>query len=239
MTILSKTTALVSSLLAMNSTMSTPKEYIKLEIIEEKTVTPDIVIRPGEYPNKPGKRIYLSENQIYDFNIPKDIPIHKDKGGYYIHEFDINLKLSKAIDKKLKGLGVNTNLQVAKDKFQDLNQAGRIAKATGTKAYLSVHHDCYNGNAKGYHFITNVGDTDATLAQRLSNSIANGAVPTRANATNNGYIGELNQTGDIINILGEFGFFDNLEELQNIISDEQVDYVSTQIASELAVILKH
>lgn len=235
MTILSKATTLVSSLLAMNSTTSTPKEYIELEIIEEKTVTPDIVIRPGEYPNKPGKRVYINPASL---SIPDDIPIHTDENGTYIHEYDINKKLSLAIVRKLKALGVDAELQLASSKSQDLNSAGRIAKATGTKAYLSVHHDCYNGNAKGYHFITNEGDTDATLAQRLSESIANGAVPTRANATNNGYIGELNQTGDIINILGEFGFFDNLEELQNIISDEQVDYVSTQIANELAIILK-
>lgn len=239
MTILSKTTALVSSLLAMNSTMSTPKEYIKLEIIEEKTVTPDIVIRPGEYPNKPGKRIYLSENQIYDFNISKDIPLHKDKEGYYMHEFDINLKLSKAIDKELKRLGVNTNLQVTKDKSQDLNQAGRIAKATGAKMYLSVHHDYYENDTEGYTFITNQGDnTDALIAQELSNSIKGGSVKQRANRVQDGYIGEMNQTSDMINILGEFGFFSNLEELQKIISDEQVQYIAQQIAKELYLVLK-
>lgn len=239
MTILSKTTALVSSLLAMNSTMSTPKEYIKLEIIEEKAVTPDIVIRPGEYPNKPGKRIYLSEKQIYSFNIPKDIPIHKDKEGYYIHEFDINLKLSKAIGKELKKLGINTNLQVAKDKSQDLNQAGRTAMATGAKMYLSVHHDYYKADTEGYTFITNQGDdTDTLIAQELSNSIKGGLVKQKPNRTQGGYIGEMNQTGDMINVLGEFGFFSNLEELQKIISDEQVQYVAQQIAKELAIILK-
>ena len=236
MTILSKTATLVSSLLAMNSTMSTPKEYIKMEIIEEKTVTPDIVIRPGEYPNKPGKRVYINSASL---SIPDDIPIHTDENGTYIHEFDINLKLSKAIDKELKELGVNTNLQVAKDKSQDLNQAGRIAKTTGTKMYLSVHHDYYKNDTEGYTFITNQGDdTDALIAQELSNSIKGGSVKQRANRTQDGYIGEMNQTSDMINILGEFGFFSNPEELQKIISDEQVQYVAQQIAQELAIILK-
>ena len=236
MTILSKTTALVSSLLAMNSTMSTPKEYIKLEIIEEKTVTPDIVIRPGEYPNKPGKRVYINPSSL---SIPDDIPIHTDENGTYIHEFDINLKLSKAIDKELKELGVNTNLQVAKDKSQDLNQAGHIAKETGAKMYLSVHHDYYENDTEGYTFITNQGDdTDALIAQELSNSIKGGSVKQRANRVQDGYIGEMNQTSDMINMLGEFGFFSNLEELQKIISDEQVQYVAQQIAKELYLVLK-
>ena len=236
MTILSKTTALVSSLLAMNSTMSTPKEYIKLEIIEEKAVTPDIVIRPGEYPNKPGKRVYINPASL---SIPDDIPIHTDENGTYIHEFDINLKLSKAIDKELKELGANTNLQVTKDKSQDLNQAGRMAKATGAKMYLSVHHDYYKNDTEGYTFITNQGDnTDALIAQELSNSIKSGSVKQRVNRVQDGYIGEMNQTSDIINILGEFGFFSNLEELQKIISDEQVQYVAQQIAKELVIILK-
>lgn len=236
MTILSKTTTLVSSLLAMNSTMSTPKEYIKLEIIEEKTVTPDIVIRAGEYPNKPGKRVYINPTSL---SIPDDIPIHTDENGAYIHEFDINLKLSKAIDKELKELGVNTNLQVAKDKSQDLNQAGRIAKETGAKMYLSVHHDYYENDTEGYTFITNQGDdTDALIAQELSNSIKGGSVKQRANRVQDDYIGEMCETNDMINILGEFGFFSNPEELQKIISDEQVQYIAQQIAKELYLVLK-
>ena len=236
MTILSKTATLVSSLLAMNSTMSTPKEYIKMEIIEEKTTAPDIVIRPGEYPNKPGKRVYINPTSL---SIPDDIPIHTDEKGTYIHEYDINKKLSLAIVRELKMLGVDTKLQLTNSKSQDLNSAGRIANATGAKMYLSIHHDYYEADTGGYTFITNQGDdTDILIAQELSNSIKGGLIKQRPNRTQDGYIGEMNETNDMINILGEFGFFSNMEELQKIISDEQVQYVAQQIAKELVIILK-
>jgi len=55
--------------------------------------------------------------------------------------------------------------------------------------------------------------------------------------TSKGYLSLLNETGGMINILGEFGFFSNVNELEKIISDEQVDYVSTNIANELYEIL--
>ena len=221
------------------------KDFIKLNIIEDETtmpketivdaLAPDIVVRPGEYSGKPGKRVYLNPNAI---DIPKDMPVRVDEKGYYIHEFDINLKLSKAIVQKLEAKGVKVEFQVAESKYQDLNAAGRRAAKTGAPIYLSVHHNYYNENSKGYFFMTNEKNAnDAKYAQRLSDSIKNGAVPQMTNRENDGYIGEMNVTGGMINILGEFGFFSNIKELEKIISDEQVDYVSTQLANELYEII--
>lgn len=244
-----KVSALASTILALNSTMSTKTdEYIKIKVEDtnqDKTIetsapsTPDIVVRVGEYQGKPGKRVYLTSEQLHTLNIPDDIPVYTDNNGFFISEFDINLKLSKAIYKELVTRGIDVNLQIAKDKSEDLNQAGRIAKATGAKMYLSVHHDYYAEDTEGYTFITNPGnDYDYQLAQELSNSIKGGLVKQRACRIQDNYIGEMNHTDSMINILGEFGFFSNLEELEKIMSDEQVNYVAKQIAEELEIILK-
>ena len=235
-----KTTAVLSALLTGIS--PTPKEYCKATVGEIETVkmeqqTPDIVVRVGEYDGKPGKRVYINPNAI---NIPDDIPIHADENGFYIQEYDINLKLSKAIYKKLEAMGIDVNLQIASGKGEDLNAAGRIAVSTGTKAYLSIHHNyCENESAKGYEFFTNRGNVnDRAIADKLSNRLSAGKVSQRSNKTNDGYIGELNATGGLMNILYEGGFFSNLEELQVIMSNEHIEFVSTQIAEELATVLK-
>lgn len=235
-----KTTAILSALLTGIS--PAPKEYCKATVGEIETVkmeqqTPDIVVRVGEYDGKPGKRVYINPSVI---NIPDDIPVHADGNGFYIQEYDINLKLSKAIYTKLEAIGINVNLQIASGKGEDLNTAGQIAVTTGTKAYLSVHHNyCDNKTAKGYEFFTNKGNTnDKIIADKLSNRLANGEVPQRSNKINDGYIGEMNVTGGLMNILYEGGFFSNLEELQVIMSDEHIEFVSTQIAEELATVLK-
>ena len=137
-------------------------------------------------------------------------------------------------------MGIDVNLQIASGKGEDLNAAGRIAVSTGTKAYLSIHHNyCENESAKGYEFFTNRGNVnDRAIADKLSNRLSAGKVSQRSNKTNDGYIGELNATGGLMNILYEGGFFSNLEELQVIMSNEHIEFVSTQIAEELATVLK-
>jgi len=173
-------------------------EFIKLNVIEEEvakpkeviveTLAPDIVVRPGEYDGKPGKRVYFNPNAIH---VPSDIPIKVDSKGYYIQEFDINFKLAKAIVKKLEAKGVKVDFQVAENKYQDLNAAGRRASRTGAPIYLSVHHNSYKDDSEGYFFMTNEKNVnDERYAQRLSDSIKGGAVPQMKNRTNDGYIGE-------------------------------------------------
>lgn len=219
------------------------REYIKLTVLEDNPkpveviapAVPDIVVRPGEYDGKPGKRVYINPNTV---NVPADIPIKVDQHGSYIQEFDINMKLSKAIVRKLEAKGINVKFQVAENKYQDLNAAGRAAAKTGAKMYLSVHHNSFKADSEGYFFMTNEQNVnDAKYAQQMSDAIKGGSVRQCKNRENNGYIGEMNMTGGMINILGEFGYFSNIEELQKIISDEQVEYVSTQLAEEIYEIL--
>lgn len=216
------------------------------EYYENSNEQVDIVIRAGEWGNentvKQGKRyvwgsdINISQHGLQAKDIPTDIPLRKENNEWFISEFDINLKLAKAIAKKLDQLGVNVNLQYATSKSQDLNAAGRIANKSNPKIYLSVHHNAYKDDSTGYFFMTNPNDKASSIvARRLSNSIKdNGKIPQTDNRLNTGYIGEMNEVNKEgrISILGEFGYF-NKAELMKIMSDEYVDYVSTRIANEL------
>lgn len=239
-----KKVLLIFIMAAMILTGSMTNSYA--DYYENSNEQVDIVIRAGEWGNKDtvkqGKRyvwgsdINISQHGLQAKDIPTDIPLRKENNEWFISEFDINLKLAKAIAKKLDQLGVNVNLQYATSKSQDLNAAGRIANKSNPKIYLSVHHNAYKDDSTGYFFMTNPNDKASSIvAQRLSNSIKdNGKIPQTDNRLNTGYIGEMNTVAKEgrISILGEFGYF-NKAELMKIMSDEYVDYVSTRIANEL------
>ena len=224
-----------------------PKDTAYADYSENEIRQTDVVIRAGEWGNektvKSGKRytwgsdINISNHGISIKEIPSDIPLRCENNEWFISEYDINLKLARAIAKKLDSkYGVNVNLQYATNKSEDLNAAGRRAAKCNPKIYLSVHHNSYNDDSTGYFFMYNEGDTaSADVANKLSNSIVNnGYVPQRQNRANNGYIGELNHVKETnrISILGEFGYF-NKAEIVKICSDEYVNYVSDRIAESI------
>ena len=232
---------------AMVMTYFPNNRYSYADYSENEIRKVDVVVRAGEWGNskqaKPGKRydwgndINISKHGISIKDIPQDIPLRRENNQWFISEFDINLKLARAIAKKLDSYGVDVNLQYATDKSGDLNAAGRRAAQCNPKIYLSVHHNAYTDDSTGYFFMYNQGDTkSANAAVKLSNSIKhNNKIPQRENRANNGYIGELNQVKNDsrISILGEFGYF-NKTEIVKICSDEYVNYVAEQIARELA-----
>lgn len=209
----------------------------QINALECTNMDTDIVIRVGEYPNKPGKRL---DNVDKDFDI--DVPIRYDNGRYCIQEYDLNYKVANAIVKYLESQGVNVVLQDTQNKSQDLNSAGRKAKSLNPDIYLSIHHNSYTENSSGYFFMSNVGDTkSAQCAKRLSNAMSDNPmlIPQMENRRNvNNYIGELNQRPAKINMLGEFGFFSNPNEVKKCASDEQVEYIAKQLGNELIKILK-
>lgn len=226
---------------------SLPKDIAYADYSENAIRPTEVVIRAGEWGNKdtvkPGKRyswgndINLSQHGISIKEIPSDIPLRVENNEWFISEYDINLKLAKAIAKKLDSkYGVDVNLQYATDKSGDLNAAGRRAMKCDPKIYLSVHHNSFKDDSTGYFFMYNEGDRkSAEVAVNFSNSIKNNNyVPQRSNRANDGYIGELNQfkNSNKISILGEFGYF-NKAEIVKICSDEYVDYVSDKIAESI------
>ena len=208
----------------------------------------DVVIRAGEWGTpyneviKPGKRIYLNERYCINTNLR----IRKDEKGYYIHEWDINMAIAKNVYNNLKELGIDVDLQVSTSRSQDLNAAGRIARAKNPKIYLSIHHN-YCIGANGYLFMYNNNDTvSKNVAQRLSNSIKQATpVRQRENAPNlregKAYIGELNEfkNTDTIAVLAELGFFSDINgDLQHITDKETIKAVSKALADEIYDILK-
>lgn len=202
--------------------------------VKQKT---DVVIRAGEYENKPGKRTYVESN----FQTPDDIPLRKDDNGYFISEWDINVKLAKKLADYLTIYGVKTDLQISQGKSEDLNSAGRIAKMKNPKIYLSIHHNYYKEDSTGYIYFVNPEDSKSRqYAEVLSDAISEnpGKLPewnVREQTTK--YIGELNEKPGDINMLLEAGFFSNKDELEIIMSDEQIDYVAKETAQSLISVL--
>ena len=210
------------------------KEFIKYSVVEEQNNDVDVVVRCGEFDGKAGKRIYCNISQL---NIPNDIPIHYDEKGSYIAEFDINNKISTQLHRKLSEKGLNSILQIANGKSEDLNAAGRIAKESNPDVYLSIHTNAYTEDSEGYFFMYNSGDFKSEeVANELSKAMVNDMVKTNNNRINEDYyVGELGEFKgeDCIAILGELGYYSNLNELQKIISDEYVEYITDQMANEL------
>jgi hypothetical protein len=245
---------LLSLIVAAMILVSVPKGdiYSYADYSENEIRKVDVVVRAGEWANenqaKPGKRyswgqdINISQHGILASEIPTDIPLRCEDNSWFISEFDINLKLAKAIAKKLDSkYGVDVNLQYATSKGEDLNAAGRIAAKCDPKVYLSVHHNSFKDDTTGYFFMSNEGDkASSVFAKRLSDAMAsNGLIPQRDNRANDGYIGELNtvKKENRISILGEFGYF-NKAEIVKICSDEYVDYVSDKVSESIYQQLK-
>ena len=200
----------------------------------------EVIIRAGEYQGKAGKRIYVNNSTV---NLPSDIPVRNDGDGkgFYVSEWDINVKEAKALVTKLQAQGINAKLQIAYSKSEDLNAAGRIANKSNPKLYVSVHHNYYDANSTGYFAMYNPNNqASKDAANRLSNAINNnGKVPQRACRENTGYIGELNViNSSTVPVLLELGFFSNISELEQICSDSYVEHVSTNLAKEITIMLR-
>ena len=221
---------------------STAEDFIRISVIEDTVDTMatqyrqcEVVVRAGEYQGKAGKRIYINNSTV---NLPDDILIRNDNDGkgFYVSEWDINVKEAKALVSKLQVLGVNAKLQVATTKAEDLNAAGRIANKSNPYLYVSVHHNSYASDSTGYFSMYNPNNQKSKQAAiRLSNVLKdNGQVPQRGNRENTGYIGELNAINSSTTpVLLELGFFSNIDELEKICSTSYVDYVSTNLANEI------
>ncbi len=220
---------------------SVGEDYIKVSVETMATQQRqcEVVVRAGEYQGKAGKRIYVNNCTVH---LPDDIPVRNDNDGrgFYVSEWDINVKEAKALVNKLQSMGVNAKLQVATTKAEDLNAAGRIANKSNPYLYVSIHHNSYESNSTGYFGMYNPkNEASKQAAIRLSNAIQNnGQVPKRDNRPNTGYIGEMNVINSTTTpVLLELGFFSNIEELEEICSDSYVNYVSTNLAKEIQKML--
>ena len=205
----------------------------------------EVYIRSGEWSNekeaKPGKRIYLNSDEYFKTRIR----VRKDENGYFISEADINKEVASKLNEKLIKKGIKTKVALTDNAKDDLNNAGRKAKNSNPKIYLSIHHNYCQG-ANGYLFMYNNGDIiSKKYAQRLSNSIATiTPVRQRNNHPNlrdgKSYIGELNEfkNTNTIAILAELGFFSDVNgDLISITNKNVIDDVTENMANEIVNIL--
>ena len=209
----------------------------EVEVLNNSNNELDIIVRVGEFPNKQGKRLILP-NKAEGYS---DLPIQYDavNDNYFISEYYFNLKIAKKLRWVLEQNGVNAILQDTTCKAEDLNAAGRIAKAKNPPIYLSVHTNAFREDSSGYFFMTNGDAGSKGIADRLSYSIqGNNLIPKMSNRINDGYIGEMNVKPGEFNILGEFGFFSNPEEAKKLASEEYCNYVARKMGDELTAILK-
>lgn len=202
------------------------------------TTTKDVVVRVGEYENKPGKRIYVES----DYELPGDVPVRKDDQGYYVSEWDMNKKLASRIYDYLNKYGIDTDLQIARSKSEDLNAAGRIARAKKPTVYLSVHHNYFKDDSTGYVYFVNPEDEKShSYAELLTDALVDnpGQLPAWKVREQDNYIGELMEKPGSVNVLLEAGFFSNKDELKTICSDDQIDYMAKETAQVLISILNN
>ena len=207
------------------------------EVIKENKKT--VVIRVGEYKNKPGKRVKLPKW----FKLDDKYEVTENNE---ICEFEINKEVAESIAANLREINPNLNVvvQYTQSAWSDLNRAGRIALQNENLAmYLSIHSNAHeNKDINGYMFLTGKNSTyeNNKISERLSNAIKdNGKVKQRKNNYNVSYIGELNELDDrCISSLLELGFFTNLRELRNITSEEYVSYLGLNLAQEINNILE-
>lgn len=193
-----------------------------------------IVIRVGEYPDKPGKRVELSLGEDYGRNYP--LTENRELGEYYINK---QIAISIADQIRAKDPNIKVVVQYTESKAQDLNAAGRIAKGSGAKIYLSVHTNASpDKNASGGYFITGKKATwgDNNLAERLRVRLGF----DRPNALNVDYIGELNEVDDLdtIAVLAEYGFFTNEGDRKKLTDEDYIKKISEMTAEEMIYTLE-
>lgn len=209
------------------------KEFASACVVSAMTFTPvqaedTVVIRVGEYPDKPGKRaeLFLDENygNIYPINDKRELC-----------EYYLNKQIALKISEKLKNINPNINvvLQDTKDRTQDLNAAGRLAKSHKPKVYLSVHTNASdNTSANGAYFLTGNKASwgDNNLADRLNNRLG-----SRDNALNVDYIGELNTVDDydVVSVLGEYGFYTNRGDREKLTNPAHIEQIASATAEEI------
>ena len=231
---------IIGAMVISTTTYSNAKEYDFIQTMSIQQREHEVIIRAGEYQGKAGKRIYINNSTV---KLPSDIPVRNDNDGkgFYVSEWDINVKEAKALVEKLQARGINAKLQIATTRSEDLNSAGQIANKSNPYLYVSLHHNYYNSDSTGYFSMYNAGDVvGKSMADRLSNAIRdNGMVPQRGSRANDGYIGELNVINNTtIPVLLELGFFSNLKELEVICSDAYVQDITTKLANEISNIIK-
>ena len=210
---------------------------------------PCIVIHPGEYPGKLGKRSYFA-NKIPNLDRDK-YPL---ENGNELEEYYLNKQYCKHIAEHIRKK--DSRIVViefdSKNRSTDLNAAGRTSNAYNADMYLAIHHNCTTmsaktpGKATGFICMTakgNYANKSVNIAKHISKCIDKVGDKTdlyhfvgksEGIWTGNTYVGELNEaTKRSPAVLIEMAFFDNIHDLKISTDEKKIDMISEQVATAI------
>lgn len=192
-------------------------------------------------PGKQAKRSYIAD-EIPNLNTTK-YPL--ENNGTELGEYYLNVEICRKIAKYIRQYDPNIKVIefYSKDKSTDLNAAGRKAILYNPDLYLSIHHNCTNkkkDTARGYVCMTARGPY-SNQSQQVAKNIADELYSVKSKTglpeyhkgtwSGNTYIGELNvATKYCPSVLIEVAFFNNLEDLKIVTSDNKNDIIAKAIA---------
>ena len=211
---------------------------------------PCVVIHPGEYPGKSGKRSYFAD-KIPNLDASK---YKTENNGKELGEYYLNKEYCKHIAQYIREK--DSRIVViefdSKNSSTDLNSAGRISNAYNADLYLAIHHNCCTMNSKtpctatGFICMTakgNYADKSVKVAKHISKNIDEAGKDTDLYHfvgkkdgiwTGNTYVGELNEaTHNSPAVLIEMAFFDNVHDLKISTDEKKVDEISERVAEAI------
>lgn len=200
-----------------------------------------LVISPGEYPNKPGKRSSVANEVKYDKN---KYPTYKDGtlGEYYINKPFVE-KISEYV--RAKDNTINVVEYYRQGKSDDLNAMGKIAKDKGGDVYLAIHTNSNDTKSKsGFLAMTSKHNKkykkeSNELAKKLANSLNDNQIPIKPDrgdglALEETKIGELNTSMENMpSVLLELGYFSSPKDLGILTNDTYINTISNRIAETI------
>lgn len=149
-------------------------------------------------------------------------------------EKNLNLDMAKKIANKLAGK-VKVSLTRETDKTLDPAPRTKIVRQSGARLCLSLHHNAFNGSARGAEVIHSI-NSDGRLAKLIYNGIVAAGMPKRRifSKESGSYPGKdyyfmIRDTAPVETVIIEFGFIDNAEDLKLITNPNMQDRMADAV----------
>lgn len=169
----------------------------------------------------------------------------KDPGAQSagVKEKDLNLKVAKKVQAKLKNAGYDVIMTRTTDVFIELSERARIANKSNTDIFVSIHANSFKGLSKGIETFSYNGsgtannpvvskDPDRLLKSSLLSEAVQDALLDKTGASNRGdkkaNFHVIRETG-MPAILTEMGFIDNSTERAKLVKDSYQNQIADGI----------
>lgn len=170
----------------------------------------------------------------------------RDSGAVYknIYEKDINLEISKKLEKELTSHGAtvymtrydDTDLSIGESNKKRSDLANRAYKINKTKPdiYISIHQNYIKSSKwKGLQiFYDDINPKNKLIAEFLTNSLKDKLINIRKPKNNNSYY--MYHRIQYKGVLIETGFLSNYEDRNNLLNDKYQEKLAKYIAEGVA-----